>query len=230
MKTEPITGSAAEAYHRMGSQAFHKYDEFVDLMVGAGIADGQTVVDLCCGSGELEIILSSRFPALKLVGVDLSQDMVRIAREYAAEQGKALEFRHGDAQLLAGMEDLAGKADLVVTRHAFHRITRLSAGFDTMLRLVKPGGAILNVSFLQISDFDEPGFRTWLKFLNQRPWDSEMQAVWALAHHHAPRLEEYREALARAVAETPVSEQRIWVDDNGYGVPTVKCFARRAAA
>ena len=99
-----------------------------------------------------------------------------------------------------------------------------------MLRLVKPGGAILNVSFLHLSDFDEPGFRTWVKFLNERPWDAEMQAVWALAHYYAPRLQEYREALAQAAGETPVSEQSVWVDDQGYGVSTVKCFARRAAA
>ncbi|MFF5087855.1 8-demethylnovobiocic acid C(8)-methyltransferase [Streptomyces niveus] len=230
MKIEAITGSEAEAFHRMGSQASPRYDEFVDLLVGAGIADGQTVVDLCCGSGELEVILSSRFPSLNLVGVDLSEDMVRIAREYAAEQGKALEFRHGDAQLLAGMEDLAGKADLVVSRNAFHRLTRLPAAFDTMLRLAKPGGAVLNCSFIHPSDFDESGFRAWVTFLNQRPWDSEMQIVWALAHHYAPRLDDYREALAQAARETPVSEQRVWIDDQGYGVPTVKCFARRAAA
>ncbi|MFD9390425.1 class I SAM-dependent methyltransferase [Streptomyces sp. NPDC060000] len=230
MKIEPITGSEAEAFHRMGSRAFERYNEFVDLLVGAGIADGQTVVDLCCGSGELEIILTSRFPSLNLVGVDLSEDMVRIARDYAAEQGKELEFRHGDAQSPAGMEDLLGKADLVVSRHAFHRLTRLPAGFDTMLRLVKPGGAILNVSFLHLSDFDEPGFRTWVRFLKERPWAPEMQLAWALAHYYAPRLQDYRDALAQAADETPVSEQRIWVDDRGYGVPTVKCFARRAAA
>jgi 8-demethylnovobiocic acid C8-methyltransferase len=230
MKIEPITGSEAEAFHRMGSRAFYRYNEFVDLLVGAGLADGQTVVDLCCGSGELEIILSSRFPSLNLVGIDLSEDMIRIARGYAAEQGKALEFRHGDAQLLAGKEDLLGKADLVVSRHAFHRLTRLPAAFATMLRLVKPGGAILNCSFMHLSDFDEPGFRTWVQFLNDRPWDSEMQAVWALAHYYAPRLEDYREALAEAASETPVSEQRVWVDNQGYGVSTVKCFARRAAA
>jgi 8-demethylnovobiocic acid C8-methyltransferase len=230
MKTEPITGSGAEAFHRMGSRALHKYDEFVDLLVGAGIEDGQTVVDLCCGSGELEIILSSRFPSLNLIGVDLSEDMVRIARGYAAEEGKTVEFRYGDAQLLAGMEDLVGKADLVVSRHAFHRLTRLPAGFATMLSLVKPGGAILNCSFLHLSDFDEPEFRTWLQFLTGGRWDPEMQVAWALAHHHAPRLQDYHEALAQAVGETPVSEQRIWVDNQGYGVSTVKCFARRAAA
>lgn len=229
MKIEPITGSDAEAYHRMGSRAFERYNEFVDLLVDHGLGDGRTVVDLCCGSGELEIILSSRFPSLNLIGVDLSEDMVRIARGYAADQGKELQFRHGDAQSLVGMEDLIGKADMVVSRHAFHRLTRLPAGFDTMLRLVKPGGAVVNCSFLQLSDFDEPAFRTWVRFLKERPWDSEMQVVWALAHYHAPRLEDYREAFAQAAGDTPVSEQRIWVDDRGYGVSTVKCVARRAA-
>jgi 8-demethylnovobiocic acid C8-methyltransferase len=230
MKIEPITGSEAEAFHRMGSRAFPRYDEFVNLLVDAGIADGQTVVDLCCGSGELEIILSSRFPSLNLVGIDLSEDMVRIAGEYAAEQGKTVEFRHGDAQLLDGKEDLLDRADLVVSRHAFHRLTRLPAAFATMLRLVKPGGVILNCSFLHLSDFDEPGFRTWVQFLHERPWDPEMRIAWALAHYYAPRLQDYRDALAKAVSETPVSEQRIWVDNQGYGVSTVKCFARRAAA
>jgi 8-demethylnovobiocic acid C8-methyltransferase len=228
MQTEPITGSAAEAYHRMGSRAFERYKEFVDLLVGAGIEDGQTVVDLCCGSGELEVILSSRFPSLNLIGIDLSEDMIRLARGYAAEQGKALEFRHGDVQTLDGKEDLVGTADLVVSRHAFHRLTRLADGFSTMLRLAKPGGAILNCSFLHLSDFDEAGFRTWVQFLNDRPWDAEMQSVWALAHYYAPRLQDYRDALAQAAGETPVSEQRIWVDNQGYGVATVKCFARRA--
>lgn len=229
MKIEPITGTDAEAYHRMGSRAFERYNEFVDLLVDNGLADGQTVVDLCCGSGELEIILNSRFPSLKLIGVDLSEDMIRIAREYAADQGRTLEFRHGDVQSLAGMEDLVGRADMVVSRHAFHRLTKLPAGFDTMLRLVKPGGAVVNCSFLHLSDFDEPGFRTWVRFLNDRPWDADMQAVWALAHYHAPRLDDYRAALAEAAEKTPASEQRIWVDNRGYGVSTVKCFARRAA-
>lgn len=229
MKIEAITGIEAEGFHQMGARSFARYDEFVDLLVGAGVADAETVVDLGCGSGELEVILSSRFPSLNLIGIDLSEDMIRIARGYAAEQGKAVEFRLGDAQVLDGKEDLVGKADLVVTRHAFHRLTRLSDGFSTMLRLVKPGGVIINASFLNVGDFDEPGFLTWLQFLTGRPWIPEMQVAWALAHYYSPRLEEYHAALARAAAETPVSEQRIWVDDNGYGVPTVKCFARRAA-
>lgn len=230
MKIEPITGSAAEAYHRTGSRSLNRYHDFVDLLVdvGTGIADGHTVVDLCCGSGELETILSSRFQSLNLVGVDLSEDMVRMARNDAAGESNVLEFRRGDAQSLEGMEDLIGKADLVISRHAFHRLTRLSAGLSTMLSLVKPGGFIFNSSFMHLDDFDEPGFLKWVQFLTERPFSPEMRVEWALAHHYSPRIQDYREAMAQAASGTPVSEQRVWVDDQGYGIPTVKCFARRA--
>ncbi|MHB8073547.1 peptide chain release factor N(5)-glutamine methyltransferase [Desulfosporosinus fructosivorans] len=53
-------------------------------------------VDLCTGSGALAISMAHYYPKAQVVGTDLSQDALDVARENAVRLGVSVQWRHGD--------------------------------------------------------------------------------------------------------------------------------------
>jgi SAM-dependent methyltransferase len=66
-----------------------------------GLLPGQRVVDLGCGAGRTTLGLAGRVgPGGKVVGVDISAEMLARGRERAARLGAGnVEFVHADAQV-----------------------------------------------------------------------------------------------------------------------------------
>lgn len=54
------------------------------------------VVDLCTGSGALAISMAHYYPKAEVVGTDLSQDALDVARENALRLGVSVQLRQGD--------------------------------------------------------------------------------------------------------------------------------------
>ena len=54
------------------------------------------VVDLCTGSGALAISMAHYYPKAEVVGTDLSQDALDVARENAERLGVSVQWRQGD--------------------------------------------------------------------------------------------------------------------------------------
>jgi ArsR family transcriptional regulator len=79
------------------------------------------------------------------VGIDLSQQMLNIARRQVAE-AKLLgcELRHGDI-FSTGLA--AGSGDLVVIHRVLHFLNDPGAALTEAARLVSPGGRLLIVDF-----------------------------------------------------------------------------------
>ncbi len=101
------------------------------------------LVDLGAGTGRMLTLLADRVESA--IGLDLSQQMLNIARRNAAEAGlKRLELRHGDIfeTRLAG-----GCADLVVVHQVLHYLSDPAAAVAEAARLVAPGGKLLIVDF-----------------------------------------------------------------------------------
>ena len=76
--------------------------------------------------------------AKSAVGLDLSRQMLNIARSNVASAGlPACELRHGDI-LDVGLAD--GEADLVVVHQVLHYLGEPAAAVAEAARLVAPGG------------------------------------------------------------------------------------------
>lgn len=72
------------------------------------------IVDLCTGSGALAIALARRFPDARVIGTDLSEDALGVARVNGAALAPDVEWRKGD--LFDALEpSLRGKVDLLVS-------------------------------------------------------------------------------------------------------------------
>jgi ubiquinone/menaquinone biosynthesis C-methylase UbiE len=102
----------------------------------AALPDGAEILEVAPGPGYLAVELA-RDGRAGVHGVDVSRTMVEIATEHAAEQGVAVDFRHGDVADLPFPDD---SFDLVVTQAAFKNFTAPVLALDEIHRVLKPGG------------------------------------------------------------------------------------------
>lgn len=101
------------------------------------------LVDLGAGTGRMLTLLGGR--ASRAVGLDLSQQMLNIARVNVGEAGLPFcELRHGDI-FATGLSD--GCADLVTVHQVLHYLGDPAAALGEAARLVAPGGRLLIVDF-----------------------------------------------------------------------------------
>jgi SAM-dependent methyltransferase len=68
--------------------------EDVGFYVEEAVASGGPVVELACGTGRISVPVAKA--GLRVIGVDGSEGMLAVAREYAAAEGVELDLRLGD--------------------------------------------------------------------------------------------------------------------------------------
>ena len=113
------------------------------ILDAAGPGPFQRLIDLGTGAGRMLTLLGDR--ARSAMGLDLSQQMLNIARKEVAAAGLAgVELRHGDifATRLAD-----ATADLVVIHRVLHFLTDPGSAIAEAARLVSAGGQLLIVDF-----------------------------------------------------------------------------------
>jgi ubiquinone/menaquinone biosynthesis C-methylase UbiE len=94
-----------------------------------------TILDLGSGPGHLSIEIAKRAPGLQVYGIDLSRQMVKIARRHAKGVDNA-RFVFGNAAKLPFKDN---SVDLVVSTGASHHWKTPRMVFDECYRVLKPG-------------------------------------------------------------------------------------------
>jgi ubiquinone/menaquinone biosynthesis C-methylase UbiE len=101
----------------------------------AGKLKGGTLIDLGAGTGYLSIEIAKRVPELKVCGIDLSKEMVKIARRHAEGVGN-VRFEIGNAADLP-FEDAS--IDYIVSTGSLHHWKNPARIFDECYRVLKSG-------------------------------------------------------------------------------------------
>jgi SAM-dependent methyltransferase len=110
-------------------------------LAAAGLHQGERVLDLGSGGG-IDVLLSARRvgPAGFVYGVDMTDDMLTLARANAAKAGAAnVEFLKGDIEAVP-MPDAS--VDVVISNCVINLSTDKPAVFAEMFRVLVPGGRI----------------------------------------------------------------------------------------
>jgi ubiquinone/menaquinone biosynthesis C-methylase UbiE len=94
-----------------------------------------TILDLGSGTGYLSIEIAKRSPSLQVYGIDLSRQMVKIARRHAQGVGNA-RFVFGNAAKLPFKDN---SIDLVISTGASHHWKTPRMVFDECYRVLKTG-------------------------------------------------------------------------------------------
>ncbi len=140
---QPISPSNAERWDEIRSLYTSESAVEAAILAAAGEGPFERLVDLGAGTGRMLTLLGHRAKAA--VGLDLSRQMLNIARGNVAAAGlAACELRHGDI-LGTGLAD--GAADLVVVHQVLHYLGEPAAAVAEAARLVAPGGRLLIVDF-----------------------------------------------------------------------------------
>jgi len=123
--------------------------ETVELALGVGhpvrhaaLRPGEVVIDLGCGAG-IDTILAARQvgPSGRVVGLDMTPEMVARARRNAAAAGHAnVEIREGLIEDL-GLPDAS--VDVVISNGVLNLSTRKSRVLAESFRVLRAGGRIV---------------------------------------------------------------------------------------
>lgn len=112
------------------------------ILTAAGKEKVGQLVDLGAGTGRMLTLLGGK--AERRLGLDLSQQMLNIARTHINEAGLNAELRHGDI-FATRLPD--GFADLVTVHQVLHYLSDPAAAVAEAARLVAPGGKLIVVDF-----------------------------------------------------------------------------------
>jgi len=102
-----------------------------------GVADGDAVLDVGCGTGHLAAEVASASAAGRIDGVDLAPVYIESAR--AVHRDPRLSFRVGDACALGGAD---GSFDRVLALLLLHFVPRADQAIAEMRRVARPGGTV----------------------------------------------------------------------------------------
>ena len=113
------------------------------IMEAAGPGPYPRLIDLGTGAGRMLTLLGPR--AGHAIGLDLSQQMLNIARAEVGRAGLArVELRHGDIYA-TGLP--TGSADLIVVHRVLHYLADPGGAMSEAARLLAIGGRLLIVDF-----------------------------------------------------------------------------------
>lgn len=86
-----------------------------------------TIIDMCCGSGNLALGIASEIPSARVWGADLTDSTVALARRNVDRLGlgSRVSIRQGDLFAALESDDLQGKIDVVVCNPPYISTGRL---------------------------------------------------------------------------------------------------------
>ncbi len=127
----------AESYHRISNPMFAMA---MPVLQRLALSGNELVLDIGCGSGLVTEKLLERLPSGRVIGVDISMNMLATAREHLrAEHGHHVSFLLADAAALP----VSRIADAAFSTASFHWVLDHPALFSSIFGALKPGGRLV---------------------------------------------------------------------------------------
>jgi SAM-dependent methyltransferase len=114
------------------------YRDGAEMFIGRlGLREGETVLDVACGTGNLTLPAARR--GAHVTGLDIAPNLLDTAAERAASEGLAIRFDEGNAEELPYAD---GSFETVVTMYGAMFAPRPERAAAELLRVVRPGGRV----------------------------------------------------------------------------------------
>ena len=103
----------------------------------------QTVLDIATGTGDLALAIAKLQPQ-KLIGLDLSEQMLAFAKQKAKKQNIPIDFLKGDSENLPFSNEAF---DAITCAFGVRNFGNLQAGLQEMSRVLKSDGQLVILEF-----------------------------------------------------------------------------------
>jgi demethylmenaquinone methyltransferase/2-methoxy-6-polyprenyl-1,4-benzoquinol methylase len=141
----------------------------------APLAEDAVVLDLASGTGDFSWLVAKRLPRARAVAVDLTEDMLRVARARGVAEavcGNATVLPFADATF-----------DCVFIGYGLRNFPDLTGAVREIERVTRPGGLLVNLDFFLPANFLLR--RLYLGYLYAQG------AFWGILLHGRPRVYTY---------------------------------------
>ena len=138
-KAAAAYNAAADSYDNPANSFWERFGR--TTVERLGLQTGEHVLDVCCGSGASALPAAEKVgPTGSVIGVDLSEKLLGLAREKATERRlRNVEFRIGD-MLDLGLP--ASHFDAVVCVFGIFFVPDMAAAVRALWHVVRPGGKL----------------------------------------------------------------------------------------
>ena len=121
-----------------GTQKYIKYKSIKNLK----IKPHDKIIDLCCGTGDLSVLINQIEPQAGVTGIDFSDNMLDIARK-KKHAGK-IQYFQGDVTNLPYSDNTF---DFAVMGFGLRNIQNAEKAVEEAYRILKPGGCFMHLDF-----------------------------------------------------------------------------------
>ncbi len=118
-----------------------EYRQFVKFILNdLKVKNHSKVLEIGPGPGWITILMAKENPSLKITGLEISEDMIRVANKNIEDEDvkDGILFMQGDAKNMYQLEDQT--FDVVITHDSLHHWDDPEAVFNEIARVLKPNG------------------------------------------------------------------------------------------
>jgi demethylmenaquinone methyltransferase / 2-methoxy-6-polyprenyl-1,4-benzoquinol methylase len=164
---DDIAGSYDRLNDLMTAGLHHRWREMGVMLSGVHL--GSSALDVCCGTGDFAFALRRAVgPEGRVVGVDVSEEMLKVARDKSGRNQLYVEFRTGDvldlpfpdgnadAGIAGDAEAVAGPSgaksagfDACTVGFGIRNVPDITRAFGEMRRVCRPGGKVVCLEITQ---------------------------------------------------------------------------------
>ncbi len=123
----------------LDAQARAIWPQEVELIRRYGLHPDLRILDAGCGTGEVASRLAEMFPRAQVLGVDILDHHLALARERYTRLAPRLTFEH---QSIFELSAASGTFDLTVCRHVIHSVPYADRVIAELVRVTRPGGRL----------------------------------------------------------------------------------------
>ena len=162
-------------YHAIAQKMFWHVGARIVRRVG--VEPGDRVCDVACGTGNAA--LRAAAAGARVVGIDLTPELLAVARRLAAEAALEVDWVVGDAEALPADD---ASFDIVLSTFGCMFAPRHEVAASELVRVLRPGGRLAVTAWTPESSIAELG-RIVLRHLPSTPDPSRSPFLWGSEEH-----------------------------------------------
>ena len=121
----------------LDAQARAIWPQEIPLLRRYALPAESRILDAGCGTGEAASRVAELFPQAHVLGVDIIDEHLKLARQRYASLAPRLTFEH---QSVFGLDATDDSFDLTLCRHVLHSIPHADQVMAELTRVTRPGG------------------------------------------------------------------------------------------